>query len=96
MLKALEPWPETVPPFMRGAAIVRTTGAAPQIWVRRTSVKDTERPMYDVFDESGRVVARVQMPPRTQIVAFGRQLVYAIRTDDDDLQYLQRYKLPSF
>ena len=96
MLAALEPWPAMVPPFMRGAAIVRTNGIASQIWVRRTSIKDTDRPTYDVFDEGGRVIARVQMPARTQVVGFGPQVVYAIRTDDDDLQYLQRYKLPSF
>lgn len=96
VLAALEPWPATVPPFLRGAAIVRTNGAASQIWVRRTAIKETDRPTYDVFDEGGRVVARVQMPARTQVVGFGPQVVYAIRSDDDDLQYLQRYKLPSF
>jgi hypothetical protein len=94
MLAALEPWPATVPPFLRGAAIVRTSGISSQIWVRRTTVKETDRPAYDVFDEGGRVVARVQMPERTQVVGFGPRVVYAIRTDDDDLQYLQRYKLP--
>ncbi len=96
MMQALEPWPATVPPFMRGAASVRANASGSQIWVRRTAIKDADLPVYDVFDEAGRVVVRVQMPARTQIVGFGAQFIYAIRTDDDDLQYLQRYRIPVF
>jgi hypothetical protein len=96
MLASLEPWPATVPPFMRGAAIARTNAGVTQIWVLRTIVKESERPMYDVFNDAGTVIARVQLPPRTRIVGFGSAMAYAIRTDDDDLQYLQRFKLPAF
>jgi hypothetical protein len=92
----LEPWPATTPPFFRGAAIARASGAAPQVWVRRAHIKDNEPTRYDVFDELGRMVAQVQLPPNTRIGAFGAErMVYVIRTDADDLQYLQRYRLPA-
>lgn len=90
----LEPWPATVPPFFRGAAIARANGVASQVWVRRATIKDSEPSRYDVFDELGRVVAQVQLPANTRIAAFDARMIYVIRTDADDLQYLQRYRLP--
>jgi hypothetical protein len=37
----------------------------------------------------------VQLPARHKLVGFGRQSVYLVRLDDDDLQYLQRHPLPT-
>jgi hypothetical protein len=89
----LEPWPAYLPAFTRDAAIVRPMGEAGQIWVLRTKRSEAEAPAYDVFDATGRVVARVQLPANTRVIAFGAGVVYVIRVDDDDLQYLQRYQL---
>ena len=91
----LEPWPAAMPPFLRRAAIARA-GPPSQVWVLRAKVRSTEPSQYDVFDDGGRLVARVQLPARTQIAAFDARMIYVVRTDDDDLQYLQRYKLPAF
>ena len=91
----LEPWPAYLPPFLRGAAIARSAAHASQIWVLRAKANDAEPSRYDVFDDAGRVIARVQLPARTRLLAFAGQFAYAVRTDDDDLQYLQRYRLPA-
>jgi len=94
-LMNLEPWPEYAPPFMRDAVIARPLGATGQVWVLRVNRTEAEPARYDVFDGAGRVVARVELPPKSRIVAFGNGTAYAVRTDDDELQYLQRYRLPN-
>ena len=86
----LDPWPEFMPPFLRDAAIARNNG---QIWVLRAAPTETAPSVYDVFDGAGRLAGRVQLPPGTRVVAFGAGTVYAVRTDADELQYLERYRL---
>jgi hypothetical protein len=67
--------------------------AAPngQLWVSRFVPADAP-PTYDVIDHSGKVVSRVVLPKRTRLVGFGNGTVYLARIDEDDLQYLQRYR----
>lgn len=84
-------WPEYKPPFTGSAAIAAPNG---QVWVLRTRAAKDKIPTYDVFDASGRVVSRVALPADTRLVGFGNGTVYLARSDEDDLQYLQRYKLP--
>jgi hypothetical protein len=36
---------------------------------------------------------RVALPPKTRLVGFGNGTLYLVRRDDDDLEYLQRYRL---
>ncbi|MEP7347498.1 MAG: hypothetical protein ABI877_19675, partial [Gemmatimonadaceae bacterium] len=82
-------WPESMPPFLADPALVAPNG---QLWVLRTT-KAGEAPMYDVIDGSGKLVQRVVAPKRTRVIGFGTGVVYMARRDDDDLQYLQRYRL---
>jgi hypothetical protein len=46
-----------------------------------------------VIDRRGVVVARVDVPNGGHIVGFGARAIYVVRTDADDLQYLQRFPL---
>ena len=85
-------WPEVMPPFTMQAAKARPNG---QIWVLRTQKPGVARQLYDVFDNMGRVIGQVLLPPSTSLIGFGRGAVYLVRSDDDGLQYLQRYHLPS-
>jgi hypothetical protein len=82
-------WPENMPPFLNDPAFVAPNG---QLWVRRTS-KAGEAPMYDVIDGAGKLVQKVVAPKRTRVIGFGNGVVYMARRDEDDLQYLQRYRL---
>jgi hypothetical protein len=85
-------WPEYMPPFAgQNALFVAPNG---QIWVARTREANDRVPKYDVLDASGKVAMRVALPAQTRVVGFGNGVVYTIRTDEDDLQYLQRYRLP--
>ena len=84
-------WPELKPPFTTGAAAAAPNG---QLWVLRTRPAKDKVPTYDVFDAGGRVIGRVALPVDTRLVGFGNGTVYLARSDADDLQYLQRYRLP--
>ena len=84
-------WPDVKPAFTGAAAAVAPNG---QLWVLRTRPAKDKIPTYDVFDATGKVVGRVALPASTRLVGFGANTVYLARSDEDDLQYLQRYRLP--
>jgi hypothetical protein len=89
----VEPWPEFVPPFVRGAILARPAAGATQVWVLRTKRAESAPTIYDVFDTSTKIIGRVQLPPNVRVLGFGNGTLYTIRKDGDDLQYLQRFKL---
>jgi len=82
-----ESWPTTLPPFLYGALSVGLDGRA---WVQRTTVADAPA-TFDLFDQAGRLTERVVFPPRSRLVGHGRGVVYIVRLDDDDLEYLERH-----
>ena len=84
-------YPEYKPPFLAryGAPIIAPNG---ELWVGR-SRGPNDPPIYDIFDARGQLSARVQLPKGTRIAAFGNGTIYLYRMDDDDLVYLQRYRL---
>jgi hypothetical protein len=84
-------WPDVKPAFVANAAVGAPNG---QVWVLRTRSAKDKIPTYDVFDPSGKVLSRVALPENTRLVGFGTGTVYLARSDEDDLQYLQRYRLP--
>ncbi len=83
---------ETMPPF-NGRGTVQATPDG-EVWVLRTRPASDKVPSYDVFDRTGALVRRVTLNPRSRVVGFGKGTVYVARTDDDDLQWLQRYPKP--
>ena len=84
-------WPDVLPPFTTNAAFVAPNG---QIWIARTREANDNTPKYDIIDAAGKVVSRIAFPAKTRVVGFGDGVVYAVRNDEDDLQYLQRFRLP--
>ena len=83
-------WPETLPPFTGNDAVQMTPEG--QVWVQRVKSAGDKTPSYDVFDATGRLVGSVALRPRSRVAGFGKGTVYVVRTDEDDLQYLERYK----
>lgn len=83
-------WPSHMPPFLAGAARVAPDGT---LWVLRTRAHNDPIPTYDLFDAAGRLTGRVALPEATRLLGFGRGAVYLIRIDEDDLQWIERYRL---
>lgn len=84
-----ESWPRTLPPFLLNALSMGLDG---RLWVQRTAA-DLYQPEFDVFDATGRLVERVIFPRRTRLVGHGRDAVYLVRLDEDDLEYLERHRV---
>lgn len=82
-------WPEYKPPFRSRSAVASPEG---QMWVQRSTVASDSVPAFDVFDASGNLTKRVYLPKGRQLVGLGAGTVYAVRTDEDGLQWLERYK----
>lgn len=83
---------DTKPPYTGpGAVQVAPEG---EVWILRTRRAEDKIPTYDVFDKSGALVKKVSLNPSSRVVGFGKGTVYVVRTDEDDLQYLQRYVKP--
>jgi hypothetical protein len=82
---------ETMPPFTAGAVQATPDG---EVWVLRTRPASDKVPSYDVFDRTGAIVKKVTLNPNSRVVGFGKGTVYVARSDEDDLQYLQRFAKP--
>ena len=81
-------WPEYLPPFV-GNARITPEG---ELWIQRSRPASATRELYDVFDGQGRLVRQVELAEGRRLVGFGRSVLYAIQTDEDDLQWLERYR----
>lgn len=87
-------WPVHLPPFVPAKGLNGAVRFAPDglLWVERTFAANAS-PTYDVVGRDGRVAYRVTLPKRTRVVGFGANSIYAVRRDDDDIEYLQRLRL---
>ena len=84
-------WPETLPPIYGGRIPVDPSGRA---WVRR-HVEAGGPSTYDVFDRAGKRVGTVTLDPGKRVIGFGTRGVYVVAYDEFDLNYLERYAMPS-
>ncbi len=83
-------WPKTKPPFNANGIFVTPAG---EIWIARNRSASDPVPSYDVFSSTGQLTGKVVLPKQTRVIGFGAGgTIYTIRVDDDDLQYLQRFR----
>ena len=83
-------WPAVKPPLTPNGVLATPTG---EIWVSRSRSAKDEIPRYDVFSAAGKLIGSVVLPKKTRVIGFGSGgAIYTIRTDADDLQYLQRFR----
>lgn len=84
-------WPEFKPPFVANGAMATPGG---QLWVERSRQADADR-LYDVFGPDGNLLQQVRLSTDRRLVGFGAGTVYVARSDEDELQYLERYATPN-
>lgn len=65
-----------------------------RLWVERSRTAAATRRSYDLFDRRGVLVDRVELPEGSRVVGFDARSLYTVRTDEDDLKHLQRFRLP--
>jgi hypothetical protein len=83
-------WPANYPSVSPLGALAAPDG---NLWVKRATPFRVGRELWDVIDPSGKLIGRWRLPARTSIVAIGQGAVYTVRTDEDDLRYLQRVEI---
>lgn len=82
-------WPRFLPPF-QSLAVFAPDG---RLWVERTKPEE-EPPLFDVFDDSCRVVEQIRLPVGTRLVGFGRQAVFLARRDEVGIEVVEGYPFP--
>lgn len=87
---APESWPANYPAVAPLGVMPAPDG---RLWVRRSIPFRAGHEEWDVIDQAGKLVARWKLPAKTTIVAIGQGVVYTVRTDEDDLRYLQRVEI---
>ncbi len=90
-LQFVEPYqlPDYRPAFSTGATKCDLQG---NLWIR-TSEDRNGRPVYDVVNEKGALVDRVQLPPFRTIAGFGRGVVYMGVADSTGAIHLERARI---
>jgi hypothetical protein len=87
-------WAETFPPFRQRRSIVSPSG---EVWVQRW-LPAGEPARMDVFGPDGVRKGSVLIPEDSQLIGFGSgpdgaSTAYVVRTDEVDLQWLERYRV---
>jgi hypothetical protein len=82
-------WPEVMPAFTGTRAVLASpTG---ELWVRRARPATASGSAYDVFDGRGRLVRQVTLDGDRVVLGFGPGTIFVARSDEDDLQWIERY-----
>jgi hypothetical protein len=82
--------PDRFPPVKQRGVWVAYDGRA---FIERHQHLSETRPLLDVFDASGQLVARYRLPENRRVVGFGQRGLYAVRVDESDLLWLELYGL---
>jgi hypothetical protein len=64
------------------------------VWVLRSRAANDKIAVYDVFTRTGGLSSRVEFPRNSRLIGFGNGTLFTVRLGEDDLQYLERWKVP--
>jgi hypothetical protein len=80
-------WPDHKPAFVSNGVWVTPQG---DVWVQR-HVSAGEPVWFDVFGADAELKGKVKLPAGRSVVGIGQSAVYAVRTDELGLQWLEQY-----
>ena len=86
-----EPWPSTHPPFRSDIAVIMD--AEDRMWLTVRCMSDEKSVCYDVIDKSGNRAERYRLPPKTRVIAVGKDAVFTVNEQKEDKPVLQRHAL---
>jgi hypothetical protein len=81
-------WAQEVPPFRADALIAFAPDGT--LWVQRTTF-GREGARYDVIGADGRLRFRTVLPEGHRVAGFGRDAMFVVRRDADDVEFLQKH-----
>lgn len=84
-------WPRFLPPFLGDALLALPDG---RLAVRRTADGRSNEVVYDLIDRNGMLTGRLVVPGNTILLAPGRDALYVLVRDQDDLERVSRHPWP--
>jgi hypothetical protein len=81
-------FPAVKPPFPWHGLHASPDG---RLWLQRYGEHGAAHTEVDEFDERGTLVRRVLLPPDRELIAVGREVLYAVRYDEMDVQFVEAY-----
>ena len=84
-------WPAYLPAFLDNAGRFAPDGI---LWIQR-AVPVNSASRFDLVDGRGVVIEQVRTPEHSRVVGFGSSHIYVVRIDQDDQEFLERYKTVS-
>ena len=85
-------FPASLPPFEEDGAWVSPGG---DIWVARSRSANDGVSVIDVLDDAGARRGSLRLPQARRVLTLDRHGVYLVHTDDDGLQWVERYPWPA-
>ena len=86
---ALGDVPDYRPAFVRGSTRADADG---HLWIRTTTLVNGQ-PVYDIVNQQGQIIDRVQLPPFRTIAGFGPGAVYMAVKDPAGVVHLERARV---
>lgn len=87
-----EMFPRSLPPFEEDGAWLSPGG---EVWVSRSRAANDPLPLIDVLDGAGTRRGSLRLPEGRRVLALGRTGIHLVHTDDDGLQWVERYAWPA-
>lgn len=87
-----EVFPPALPPFEEQGVWLSPRG---DIWVARARAAKDAVPTIDVIDAAGALRGSLRLPLGRRVLKLERNGIYLVYTDDDGLQWVERYAWPS-
>lgn len=82
-------FPDHKPAVSAFVAFIAPSG---ELWARRLGVAGDSVATFDRIDRQGRRIDSIRLPPGRELLGFGRSLTYVVRTDENDVQWLEAYR----
>jgi hypothetical protein len=86
-------FPATFPAFAPDTPLRRAPDGT--LWIERLLSPRDSLPLMDIASPDGRLIAQLRLPPRSRLVAFGKDALYMIERDSDDVERVRRYQYPA-
>lgn len=87
-----ELFPKALPPFEATGVWLSPRG---DVWVSRSRALEDSVPVVDVIDPAGARRGSLHLPIGRRVLALEREFIYLVHTDDDGLQWVERYAWPA-
>jgi hypothetical protein len=85
-------FPATYPAFGPDTPLWRAPDG--NFWIERLGTPRDSTALMEIASTAGKLIARLRLPPRSHVIALGKDAVYLVERDSDDVERVRRYSYP--